>query len=133
MDSQFRRILNLVRRTGDRVVAFDSNEPENAYVVMPFDDYEDIMINPEEFVNDDDPDVEKDLTEDRMIDKINRDIAIWKSDEQVEEKIENIEKNIEISPKKSKRSMWKIPEERLDSAEEVIEDQDRQYLEEIGY
>lgn len=39
MDKQFRRILDLVRRTGDRMVVTDS-DGENVYVVMDVEAYE---------------------------------------------------------------------------------------------
>ena len=42
MNSQFRRILELVRRTGDRVVVTDPNG-QDAYVVMGLDQYEGLI------------------------------------------------------------------------------------------
>lgn len=50
MDMQFKRILNLVRRTGDRMVVTDPNG-EDAYVVMGFDAYEALM-EAQEYVDD---------------------------------------------------------------------------------
>ena len=140
MDSQFKRIIKLIRRTGDKLVVFDSNEPDNAYAIMNLDEYEKISENPSDL---------KGLTEDEMIDKINRDIALWKNDTEDDEKIDNNDEeslkeagedkvNDEVregdlgqKPKKS----WSIPSERKkesNEAEDIIEE-DRQYLEEINY
>ena len=126
MDSQFKRIIKLIRRTGDKLVIFDSNEPENAYAIMNLDEYEKISENPSDL---------RGLTEDEMIDKINRDIALWKNDTESDENIDNSDeeslKEAEDKPKKS----WSIPSERKkesEDADDIIEE-DRQYLEEINY
>lgn len=50
MDMQFKRILNLVRRTGDRMVVTDPNG-EDTYVIMGFDAYEALM-EAQEYVDD---------------------------------------------------------------------------------
>jgi len=36
---QLKKILNLVKKTGDRVVIFDASAPEDSYVIMDFNDY----------------------------------------------------------------------------------------------
>ncbi|PLX20622.1 hypothetical protein C0584_05275 [Candidatus Parcubacteria bacterium] len=131
MNSKFDRIIKLVKKTGDRIVVFDSNEPENAYAIMSLDEYEKISDNNSDL---------RGLTEDQMIDKINRDIALWKNDDNSPETEVEEEKKTEEKPKRS----WNIPEERKKTAsdegentesdddEEIIEE-DRQYLEEINY
>lgn len=43
MDKQLRRILNLVRKTGDRMVVTDANG-EDVYVVMSLDQYEGLVL-----------------------------------------------------------------------------------------
>lgn len=45
MDKQLRRILDLVRKTGDRMVVTDSNG-EDVYVVMGLEQYEDLIDAP---------------------------------------------------------------------------------------
>lgn len=35
--------MRLARKTGDRVVVFDNSEPDNSFVVMPLEEYEEIM------------------------------------------------------------------------------------------
>ncbi len=123
MDSQFKRIIKLIRKTGDKLVVFDHNEPENAYAIMNLDEYEKISESSSDLAG---------LTEDEMIDKINRDIALWKNDtdseSESEKNSEELPKEDESKPKKS----WSIPSERKKETEEIIEE-DRQYLEEINY
>ncbi len=46
MDSQFQRILSLVRRTGDRMVVTDQNG-KDVYVVMGLDQYEHLLDDAE--------------------------------------------------------------------------------------
>lgn len=36
---QLKKILNLIKKTGDRVVIFDASAPDDSYVVMDFDAY----------------------------------------------------------------------------------------------
>lgn len=36
---QLKKILNLVKKTGDKVVIFDASAPEDSYVVMDFNNY----------------------------------------------------------------------------------------------
>ncbi len=123
MDSQFKRIIKLVKKTGDRIIVFDSNEPENAYAIMSIDDYEKINENPSDL---------RGLTEDEMIDKINRDIALWKNDTDIEEEVDNEEEKLSQEKESKPKKSWSIPEERKKIDEDII-DEDRQYLEEINY
>ena len=48
MEKQFKRILNLVKRTGDRLVVTDT-EGASAFVVMDLDDYEAMLHAPDKF------------------------------------------------------------------------------------
>lgn len=54
------------------MIIFDSLRSDNPFVVMSLDDYEKIIVNKSEV---------RGLTEDELLDKINRDIAIWKSEQ----------------------------------------------------
>ncbi|MFH1233731.1 MAG: hypothetical protein V1649_03745 [Patescibacteria group bacterium] len=159
MQNQLQRAINLAKKTGDKLVIFDSPKAEDGYVVLTFKDYENLILGRSEV---------KGLTEDELLDKINHDIAIWKSEldnERVFEKINKIpfvtdqdeikeieekkqeenfhwlsdddddddDYNYDYSQlnKKSKRG-WSIPSARKQHAEEVIEE-DRQYLEEVPF
>lgn len=70
MTNQLQRIINLSKQTGDRVVVVHENENESPFVILSFNEYEKI-INGASNV--------RDLNEHELLDKINRDIAIWRS------------------------------------------------------
>ncbi len=69
-DNQLQKAIDLSRKTGDRLIVFDRAESENPFVVMSLDNYEKLVIGQNEV---------RDLTEKELLDKINRDVAIWKS------------------------------------------------------
>jgi len=140
MNSQLQKVINLAKKTGDRLIVFDTTGSDNIYVVMSLDEYEKLVIGKSEVRN---------LTEDELLDKINRDIAIWKSEQDYQEnrgkeayfednfdyqtkgwsKVDNI---IAAEKKKKAKNLWAIPSERKEGAEEIIEE-DRQYLEEVDF
>lgn len=76
MQSQLQKAIDLVRKTGDRLLVLDMAKPENAFAVMSIDEYEKLMIGKSEV---------RGLTENELVDKINRDIAIWKSEKEYKE------------------------------------------------
>ena len=153
MDNQLQKLIELSRKTGDRLIAFDSENKTSPYVVMAVDDYEKLAIGMSEV---------RGLTEDELLDKINRDIAIWKSDkidddsllksdkysededefddgfvatdddwysvDEIVQKAEYINNDDEVTSQKS--GGWSIPSARKKKAEEIIEE-DRYYLEDI--
>jgi hypothetical protein len=143
MLSQLEKAINLARKTGDRLIIFDNIRSDNGYVVMGWKDYENLILGRSEV---------RGLTEDELLDKINRDIAIWKSEQELAEDYSRYsEKYQEILAKmdfpdaddansadskdykkENKRSAWLIPKIRKEAAEEVIEE-DRHYLEEVAY
>ncbi len=71
MDKQLQKLIELSNKTGDRLIVFDPSNRQSAYVVMGVNDYEKMAVGMSEV---------RGLTEDELLDKINRDIAIWKSD-----------------------------------------------------
>lgn len=78
MNNPLRKIINLAKRTGDRLIVTDP-EGEEAVVVMNLDEYDKLLENKEEV---------KRLSENGLLDKINKDIAAWKSaheDEEIEQ------------------------------------------------
>ena len=40
MFDQLQRAINLSQKTGDKLIVFDSRNPKNSYVLIPFDEYE---------------------------------------------------------------------------------------------
>ena len=168
MKNQLQKALALSKKTGDRLIVFDLGRDVDPFVVMDLAEYEKIIIGQSGV---------RGLTEDELLDKINRDIAIWRGeqdqDDQREEKAEKTEPftplgsiinrrregfmpeagwqenwNSGTGPEpaeftgqmdgyadfgkreKNKRNPWRIPSERKQAAEEVI-DEDFQYLEKI--
>jgi hypothetical protein len=72
MRDQLQQAMGLARRTGDRLIVFDSTRSSDPYVVMPLPQYEQLVLG---------QDSVRDLTEDELLDRINRDIAIWKNEQ----------------------------------------------------
>ena len=128
MHDQLQKAINLAKKTGDRLLVFDSAKPDNVFVVMSVKDYENLVLGKSEV---------RGLTEDELLDKINRDIAIWKSEQEFNGSLGDFEnpqtdrpESIEKIIKKAKRG-WTIPPKRKVNAEEIIIEEDRQYLEEV--
>ena len=141
MQNQLQKAINLAKKTGDKLIIYDITKPDNTYVIMSLNQYEDIVVEKSEV---------RGLTEEELIDKINRDVAIWKSDQnqnmdfdknsnffinQESKNTEEIKKTEYNFPKidkmiEKKKNLWGIPKERKQAAEKIIEE-DRQYLEDI--
>ncbi|MDO8592600.1 MAG: hypothetical protein Q7R92_02385 [bacterium] len=136
MQDQLQKAINLAKKTGDRLIVFDSSKPDNIFMILALKDYENLVLGKSEV---------RGLTEDELLDKINRDIAIWKSEQDFDVNLGNFE-NIKIQAdeaddkkpeaigqiiKKAKRG-WSIPPKRKSLAEEIIEE-DRQYLEDVTF
>ena len=150
------QLVELIKKTGDKLVVLDKKN-SSAFVVLSLRDYERLALN---------KDGVKDLTEDELLNKINRDIAIWKSEQKIEESegrreldnnsffARNKEKSydkedfgdfektdiydkydmnqvLKEDTEKISKNHWNIPKERKAAAEEVIIEEDRQYLEDI--
>jgi hypothetical protein len=138
MMTQLQKAILLARKTGDKLIVFDSSNPETAYVIMALDQYERIAENQTKITG---------LTEQELLDKINRDIAVWKSEQedvgwslkkyihrQIDEDNDfgqEWNKAME-KPIKERGRLWRIPRERKEAAEEVIEE-DRHYLEDVPF
>lgn len=121
LSAELKNILKLTKKTGDRVVVYDSQEPANSFVLMDLDSYEKLVNfsseNTEEIAEKtgntiDLKEVEekakigdkKELTEEDLTDKINREISLWKNQENPsfvagDEKIEKSSKPWSIPPK----------------------------------
>ncbi|MBI2459294.1 MAG: hypothetical protein HYV53_01940 [Parcubacteria group bacterium] len=134
MQDQLQKAINLAKKTGDKLIVFDSAKPDNVFVVLSLKDYENLVLGKSEV---------RGLTEDGLLDKINRDIAIWKSDQAEEENISAIPDYFRELPVKEEEDSekimmaragksWSIPSRRKINAEEIIEE-DRQYLEELAF
>ncbi|PIT88465.1 MAG: hypothetical protein COU29_01635 [Candidatus Magasanikbacteria bacterium CG10_big_fil_rev_8_21_14_0_10_36_32] len=88
-DNQLKQLLNLIRRTGERCFVAD-NETEEVFALMTLSDYEKLLNN----------EVGRDiakLSEEEMMNKINRDVAYWRSAQPLDESVE-VELKKEIKP-----------------------------------
>lgn len=81
--NQLKRLLNLIKKTGDRLVVADK-ESDDIFVLMNLEDYEDLSdVTDENFSRDfkDRPELAEHspavLTDEEMVDEINSDIADW--------------------------------------------------------
>ena len=121
---QLKKILNLIKKTGDRVVVFDAASPEESYVIMDFDRYSNMVLTEESTAskqkeaplkseisqaNIDLDDKKENLTEEDLTDKINREISMWKNRENLPYLAEE---------EKSKKA-WQIPSQVKNKAQEV--------------
>jgi hypothetical protein len=77
MNNSLKKAFNLAKKTGDRVIVIDNDPEADALVVMNIDEYEKILSYKETYLRS-----IKGLTEDQLIDKINCDIALWKSEQE---------------------------------------------------
>ncbi|OGH77763.1 MAG: hypothetical protein A2373_01505 [Candidatus Magasanikbacteria bacterium RIFOXYB1_FULL_40_15] len=69
------RLINLARRTGDRLIVHQPEKGEDI-VIMDVDEYE-LLLNERRDV--------RNLSDKQLLDQINRDIAIWRANEKLEE------------------------------------------------
>lgn len=72
----FKKVIDLIKKTGDKCIVLDE-EGEPVYVLMTFGDYQALVFGKSA------PEVAG-LTENELLEKINRDIAAWKAAQQVE-------------------------------------------------
>ncbi len=78
MIDRLNRILSLSKKTGDTVIIHDPTEAHDL-VVLPFDQYEEFRASDKVSHSDFDEYLLEEMSERELIDKINRDIAIWRS------------------------------------------------------
>jgi len=69
MQHAINKVFNLINKTGDRCIVL-SQDSDEAYVVMSLAEYERMTLGKADV---------SELSEDELLDKINRDIAMWKS------------------------------------------------------
>lgn len=77
MQNQLNKAINLAQKTGDRIIVVDRNDVDSVFVVMNLDEYEKLALNKKSQVRG-----VRGLTEGELIDKINRDIAVWKNEKE---------------------------------------------------
>lgn len=121
---QLKKILNLIKKTGDRVVVFDASSPDESYVIMDFDRYSNMILSDEtglkensvpmeikenNSVNSDLNEKKENLTEEDLTDKINREISMWKNRENLPY----------LAEEEKAKKAWQIPSQVKNKAQEV--------------
>lgn len=118
---QIDKVLDLAAKTGDKVIVLsDHHEP---YVVMTINEYEALLHGPSSVKN---------LSEDELLSKINRDIAVWKAsqddlgDYSLDDfKVDTIRKD--EKPEK----MSKKPDDKITVDKSMTAEDDRYYIEPV--
>jgi hypothetical protein len=140
-NSQINRVIKLVRKTGDKVVLLD-NESDAVMMLMGLEAYEKMLQST--------PAPVEQLTEEELMERINRDVAVWRAynDKQQQETLDRVlEKNdlkpltraknllVETAPEMPKKSVETISGviAQEDSASDIIaeEDEEKFYLEPV--
>ena len=81
MNNSLKKIIELAKKTGDKVIVTDS-DGSNPYVVMNLDDYEKLLSEDKS---------EPELTDTDLLNKINQDVSDWKTRQQDMVKEENVQ------------------------------------------
>jgi len=111
MSNKLQKVMQLAKKTGDRIVVFDNSLPDDSYVVMPLNEYEEILglnkENGEKSV----------LTGEKGNDTIvNSENQMWKNDSGFPK--ENIYSSAQVIKDKMKgNNNWSIPKEIKEVAE----------------
>jgi len=87
MSHRLQRMIELARRTGDTIMVHDSVSAHDL-VVMPFEQYEQLLDR--EGIFDSDEYLLEDMSEVDLINKINRDIAVWRSYQELNEHVSRV-------------------------------------------
>ena len=121
------KVLKLVAKTGDKIIVVSENH--DPYVVMSLTDY-DRLLTGSSAVNE--------LNEEQLLGKLNRDISVWKSAQEVSDMPENTDSEYDLE-------QFQVPDKTDPSAnaqddkEEVkasvdtssAEEEDKYYIEPI--
>ena len=84
------KILELIRKTGDRYLFED--ETGDLYIILSAKDYESLIFKYSEVKN---------FSEEELLNKINKDIAIWKATQEDEKLLEDWQ---DLEPKTEEKS-----------------------------
>jgi len=87
MSHRLQRMIELARRTGDTIMVHDAVSAHDL-VVMPFEQYEQLLDR--EGIFDSDEYLLEDMSEVDLINKINRDIAVWRSYQELNEHVNRV-------------------------------------------
>ena len=106
---QLKKILKLIKKTGDKVIIYNENEPDNSCVLMDLREYENLTISDSDDKIKPNNDIPSDLTADNLTDRINCDISTWK----------NQENSLYLDEESKSRNPWAIPVKIKNGAQKV--------------
>ncbi len=95
MSDQLKRAIAVAKKTNSSVIVFSEN---SSYAVMDLDQFEDLFLK------------QKNLTDDDLADKINREIALWKNQTNSEDL---------SSDEEYRKGRWQIPPQIKSKAKEI--------------
>ncbi|OGY47316.1 MAG: hypothetical protein A3J62_01760 [Candidatus Buchananbacteria bacterium RIFCSPHIGHO2_02_FULL_38_8] len=128
MANSIEKIVSLIQQTGDKCIILDS-EGNPSFVIMSFSSYEQLISGKADIQG---------LTEDQLIEKINQDVANWRSAQQNNEEPSNWQSlGAVIRERKASRQDLKIAEEPTERDENSLneakkdETEDKYYFEPI--
>ena len=81
MNDRLAKLINLIKRTKEKVLVSVNGNPDDFYVILALKDYEKLLPAMSRAEWDNQADRNR-LTEEELADTINRDIALWKSQEE---------------------------------------------------
>ena len=81
MSKEIKKVISLAKKTGDRIIVFDPEEGGENFVIVSLEEYEKLLNQSGKIsLNNNEGHGIKNLTEDELIDRINRNIAVWKNE-----------------------------------------------------
>ncbi len=118
--ANLQKIINLIKKTGDKVIILDENG-DPGFILMSIGDYESLVLGKSGVQG---------LTEAELLDKINRDIAIWKDNQQSKEiSIDQYDFTKDIEEITNKDYLSKFRENNFNFGDSV--DEERYYFEPV--
>ncbi len=118
--NSFERLLNFMAKSGDRCVIMEKGQP--AFVLMKIEDYEELLMAHSGVEG---------LTEGELLDKINREVAIWRASQEDEVENETAEEIVaENSPQYERTENWpEVGPEEVPGEGREENERDRYYVE----
>jgi hypothetical protein len=132
MVDRLERFINLIAKTGDKLIVYDRHNEDDSFVLVGLNEYERLFTEVSDV---------KDLTEDELIDRINRDIVFWKANQKNNDYpktmanvspfsvASEVRPNNQFTKKTTKGNHWTIPESRRHEAD-AINGEGQQFIEE---
>ena len=102
MYESFKKALKIAKKTNSAVIMFNPEKADESFALIDLDSYEKLLSGDKIKEN-------ENLTEDNLADKINREISLWKNQENPEI----------VDSEESPKKRWQIPPQVKNKAKEV--------------